>query len=162
MAFISRAEREKKIIRLTLWLLHKKLGLSTEEMAKDLENCGNQIFREMYAILKETCNNIQRPFQKRTAYEVGVVFMWLAYKDTAYKNPTEWAFTQTLLRAPQLLQVTEEITKPPEEWTANVWHQSKKDTDKLRAEGKISNNEHSPAEEIYIPSLQRRRLKKLR
>jgi hypothetical protein len=161
MAQILGAEKEKKTVRLAVWLLHKKLGKSTEDIANDLKNCGNPVFREMFEVLRETCENIERPFQRKTAYEIGVIFLWIMYRDTAYKDPAYYGIMKILLRAPELLTMLKPLVKPPKHWYVNVWHQSKKNTETLKEEGKIPEYAKSPDEDIFVPSKQYRKLKKL-
>lgn len=162
MPGIMGAEKQKKTIRLAVWLLQKKLGKKIEDMAYDLEHCGNPVFKEMYQVMvKDIAENIEEDFQKRTVLEVGTVFLWILYKDTAYKDPAYYGFYRILLKAPQLLTLLKDYVKPPEEWYVNVWHRTKKHTREKRKRGDIPEYAKSDDESIFTPGEQAKKLKRL-
>lgn len=163
MATMREAGKQKKAIRIAMWLLQKKLGVTVESMANDLEHSGNPIFQELYSALLKTVENNDSAFQRRTTYQVGVTMLWVLYRDTGYKDETYWGLTQILLKAPELLTALSEggYLKPPEKWACNVWNKSRIRTKRLRKEGKIPENAYSVDEDIFIPTKQRRKLRKL-
>jgi hypothetical protein len=160
MAGIIKSNVEKKVIRLTIYLLQKKLHKSVKEMAYDLEHCGNPVFSELYNILIETSNNIEREFQKQTTYEIGIVFLWMAYRDTAYKDPVYGGLMQAMMSS-KLLEGLKSLVKPPSEWYVNVWNRTKQNTEEKRKRGKIAPYQKSHDESIFTPGEQAKRLKKL-
>lgn len=163
MASLKDASKQKKIIRIIMWLLQKKLGKTVDDMANDLEHCGNPIFQELYLVLMETVNNNESKFQRKTSYQVGVTMLWILYRDSAYKDPTYWSLAQLLLKAPELLTILSNkgYLKPPAKWSCNVWDRSRKRTKMLQDRGDIPKNAKSIDEDIFVPSIQKRKLKKL-
>lgn len=155
------AERDKKVIRLAIWLLHKKLGTTPEKMAKDLENSGHQGFQALYRELCEMCKHINRKWQRKTTFSIGVTLLWIAYRDSAYRDIICWALLALLEKSPELTAIIKPYVKPPSEWYVNVWDATKAHTEKLRGEGKLPERAQSLGEEIFVPSKQKRKLEKL-
>lgn len=145
---------------MAVWLLSKKLGKSYEDMSNDLENCGNPIFRIAYETLKETSDKVLRGFQKKTTLQLGTVLIWILYRDTAYKDIAYDAL-HSLITNNDLQTTLKDYIKPPNEWHVNVWHKSKLHTEELKSKGKLGYGQVSPDEEIFVPSKQRKKLKKL-
>jgi hypothetical protein len=163
MASMRAAGKQKKIIRITIWLLQKKLGKTVNDMANDLKHCGNPVFQELYYILLETVNNNESTFQRETTYQVGITMLWILYKDTGYKDPSYWGLAQLLLKAPELLTTLSDggYLKPPKKWACNVWDRSRKRTKMLQERGDIPKNAKSLDEDIFVPGIQKRKLEKL-
>lgn len=154
------ANTDKKVIRMAIWLLHKKLGKSYSDMENDLKNCGNDVFREMYNILLETSEKVDRDFQRNTTLRIGTVLLWILYRDTAYRDITYDAL-RTIILSDDLTTALDSYWKPANEWMVNVWSRSKKHTEELSKKGKIAPNQVSLDEEIFIHSKQKKKLEKL-
>lgn len=162
MKGIMAAEKEKKLIRLTIWLLTKKLGVSVAEMQDDLDNCGNPVFQKMYQVLLHTSNQIQRRFQQKSTLEIGTVFLWILYRDTAYRDPAYYAIFQMLRKSFGMDEAIKEYVKLPDEWYVNVWDKTKKRTEEKRKNGEIPERSVSHEEEIFITGKQKKKLKELK
>lgn len=161
MADVIFGEYSKKIIRLGLALVHKKLGVSTKIVAEDLQYCQNPVIRGLNKVLLAGSNNIKRQHQSQRIKEVGQLFLWIMYKDTAYRDVFFWMLYQVLKRADKILPLIEPYVKDPEDWTPNLWHESKQQTKKLRKEGKLPDYAKSMEETIFTPSIQDRRHQKI-
>ena len=86
---IAPADRDKKIIRFALWYARKKLaeGKTRDEIAYDMQHCGNPIIRNLYKKICDGLDQIKEEPQRNRTKEVVEFFLWILNKDTAYRQP---------------------------------------------------------------------------
>ena len=85
--------------------------------------------------------------------DLGSFLLWVAFKDTAYRDPLFW-IVDGLVRDPDFHTDIKEYVKDPKDWYCPQWVKSKKETKKLLDEGVIPEFGMSPAEEVFVPQAQ--------
>ena len=160
---ILTANKSKKYVRAGIWLLRKKLGSGAEAEAvhSDLMHCGNPAINFIAQILVYSGKQVKERYQAKVVKDLGEFFLWIIYKDTAYRDIFFWALDQILQRATEIRQWIKPYVKEPSEWNVNLWHDSKVRTEKLRKEKRIPPYMKSFDENLFVPSEQRKKLKKL-
>jgi len=157
---VAWGDKHKKLIKIAEGWLRKKIGASISVVHEDLEHCGNPIFARLAIYLNQAADEVQRDYQQKIIRDYGELFLWIMYKDTAYRDPAFWILYQMLEHADVLKKELEQYVKDPEDWYVNAWNESKKNTAEKRKEGKIPKNRKSFDESIFTPPEQLRRLKK--
>jgi hypothetical protein len=127
---------------------------------EDLQVCGNPIFARIALLINEAGDNIDASYQSKITKELGELFLWILYKDTAYRDIVFWLLWQLVQDSDRLKKELEYYVKEPEEWYVNTWTRTKAQTKKMRDEGKISKTRKAPSESIFTPSEQAALLKK--
>lgn len=157
------SEREKKIIRLGVWLLRKKLGesASVSHIHDDMLYCGNPVIKKITEIINKSANLCKEDFQKKTVTELSELGLWICYKDTAYRDMFFWILNEMLEHADELKKELKPYVKEPKDWYVNVWHEGKKDSQKKRESGEIPFYAFSETEKVFSKEIQRRRLNKI-
>ena len=159
---IYQSHMHKKTIRAAVWLLRKKLGKTAEADAihSDLTNCGNAVIQLIVGLLNDAGDEVTEKYQKNTIKQLGELLVWIVYKDTAYRDPLFWMIYQ--IGNEQVKEAVRPYVKEPEDWYVNLWHTSKEHTKELRERGEIPAHAMSPDEEIFTPSIQRKKLNKFK
>lgn len=157
---ISDGDKYKKIVKIAIGWARKKLGANVEKVHEELEVCGNPIFARIAVLINATADNIDAKYQSKVVRELGELFLWILYKDTAYRDMVFWILWQLLEDPERLKKELEYYVKDPEEWYVNVWVRTKAQTKKLQDEGKISKTRKAPSESIFTPTEQAQLLKK--
>lgn len=162
---ILAAEKPKKLIRLAVWLLRKKLGDAGHGYAihHDMIHSANPVMKYLTEKINKASENItDEEYQRNTVRELSELALWIVSKDTGYRDIFFWLLNDILEDADGLKEALKEYVKPPEKWYVNVWSKTKANTKKLRKDGKISKYAMSHDEEIFTPSIQKKRLEKLK
>lgn len=154
----------KKIIRTTVWLLRHKLGscATVERVHEDLMESGNATVQFLTGMLNYAGKNIKERYQSKTVSELGELSIWILTKDTAYRDIFFWLLDQVLQRATEIRKWIQPYVKDPKDWYVNVWHETKKESDKLKTEGRIPKYGKSASEKIFTPAEQQRVLNRTR
>ena len=160
------SEKQKKLIRMAVWLLREKLGkcATAEAIKDDMTNCPNPIFQQLADLMYRAEAAVDSGWSKKIIGEVGVLELWIMYKDTAYKPVVLWMLRELKHKIeddPVFAQQIEDEASEPEDWYVNTWIRSMKKTKQLRKQGKIPEYAESHEESIFIPSKQKKRLKRL-
>ena len=162
---ILAGEKPKKLIRLAVWMLRKKLGDAGSGAAihHDMIHSANPVMKYLTEKINEASEHItDEEYQRNTVRELGELALWIMGKDTGYRDIFYWLFNEILKDADELRESMKDYIKPPEKWYVNVWSKTKKNTKMLRKKGKISKHSMSHDEEIFTPSIQGKRLSKIR
>jgi len=157
---IAWGDKHKKLIKIADGWLRKKMGASVTVVHKDLQNCGNPVFSRIAEYLNYAANQVKEDYQKRMMLDYGELFLWILYKDTAYRDPALWVLYQLLKNSDVLIKEIEPYVKEPDDWYVNAWHDSKKHSKEQQAEGKIPKTVKSFDESIFTPPEQSKRLQK--
>jgi len=161
MTDIIYGERQKKILRMLLKAGQKFLKLEAKVVDENLQYAQNPVVKNLNSILLIAAAQIDPKWQKDCVKQYGQAGLWTIIKDTAYRDTFFWMLDQILQHADELREMLKPYVKPPEEWTPNQWHASRKISDKLKKEGKISKDNKSLEESIYTPNIQNKRHEKL-
>jgi len=160
MTDIAWGEHSKKVLRLLLKLGYHHLKVDMDIIDENLSFYPNPVIKNLNAILIIGANQIKPYWQRRMTKAYGQLILWLIAKDTAYRDIFFWVFNEVLKKADELRKMIKPFVKPPEEWTPNIWFDSKNKTKQLREEGKIPENTHSFEESMWIKSIQDKRYEK--
>jgi hypothetical protein len=160
---ILQSESSKRVIKWGLWLLRKKLGeqANVKAIHDDLENCGNLVIKRLNDINTECANKVKCDHQKNIQIELVELFLWIAYKDTAYRCQFFFELNEILKNSDELQRLIKPYLKQPKDFHVNVWMDSKEETKKQTEEGKIGKGQVSFAESCHVPSIQRKRLSEI-
>jgi len=155
------SEKEKKLVRLTVYLLRKKLGecAKAENIHNDMLDCGNDGIREIAKIINETADLVQEPYQRKTIKQISELGLWICYKDTAYRDNFFYTLDKILSNAEAIRVMIKPYVKHPDKWTVNSWNESKKITAEEKKDKKIM--QLSDAEKIFVPKLQGQQIAKI-
>jgi hypothetical protein len=159
---IAWGDKHKKLIKIADGWLRRKIGASVDVVHKDLSNCGNPVFFRIAKILNKAADYVDTKYQQKIIRDYGELFLWIMYKDTAYRDPAFWILYQLLDNAEVIKKELEPYVKEPEDWYVNCWNRSKINTAKGRKDGRIPNNRKSFDESIFTPPEQLQKLKKYR
>jgi hypothetical protein len=160
---ILSADKAKKYVRAAIWMLRKKLGkeATTEAIHDDLTHSGNPAIYLFAQMLNYSSEQIKERWQASVVKDLGEFFLWVMYKDTAYRDVFFWVLDQVLQRATELRQWIKPYVKDPHDWNVNVWHRSKKRTKKMRKENRLPPYMKSFDENLFVPSEQQKKLKRM-
>lgn len=161
---IMLADKNKKYIRAAIWMLRKKIGDSATAPAvhDDLKHSGNPVIYLLSQILTYAGNQIKEPYQSKVVRELGEFFLWIMYRDSGYRDVFFWILDQLLQRADEVRQYIKPYVKEPKDWNVNIWHDTKANTKKLQKEKRIPPYQKAFDENIFVPSEQRKKLKKIK
>lgn len=165
MVNIMLGETQKKIIRLGISLVQKKIKkcVTQKNIKEDMYNCGNQVFAELAQLLLKTADLIKSPYgQKEVLSEVALFELWVAYKDTAYNPIVAYMINEIIQNADHWKKIVKPYLVPPEDWYVNQWIEAKKQSDKLRKDGKIPKYGKALSESVFTPSEQSQRIHKMK
>jgi hypothetical protein len=157
---IASGDKYKKIIKIADKWIRSKLGASVEVVHADMENCGNPAFSIVDELINMAADSIDEKYQQKMVRNYGELFLWILYKDTAYRDVAIWLLYQLANNGDELKEMLKPYLRQPDEWYVNSWNKSKRHTAKLRKEGKISSVRKALDEDIFTPPTQRRMLKK--
>ena len=155
------ADWEKKILKMGLKLVAKKLGKNEIARGEALESTSNKPVKAINNLVLIASKKLKAPWQARQAKIFGQMFLWLALKDTAYRDIFFWSLYKLLKIADKLLPLVEPYVKEPKDWYPNQWVNTLEETKKQRKEGKIPINGKSNQELMFTPAVQKERLKEL-
>jgi len=139
----------------------KKLKIDQEIVDHDLKHCPNEVVKAMNTAILAGSAQMKNKWQRKTIKLFGQLGLWIVYKDTAYRDAFFWIMYQILKRADKLLKVLEPYVKEPDEWTPNLWIDSKEKTKEQKKKGEIPDYSKSMEETIFTPSIQDKRHKKI-
>lgn len=159
---IMGAEKQKKYIKLALYLLRKKLnGCSTSgDIYQDMDCCSNPAVRIIRDIIKEEASKFDTKYHSKVMEDCGLLGLWIMYKDTAYRDSFFNLIRAILDHKEELEKVIEPYLKDKEDYYVNTWIRSRKKTAELRKKGVIPEYAKSHEETIFTPTAQQKRLKK--
>jgi hypothetical protein len=161
MSDIVTGEFPKKIIRMAVKLIRKYLKADAKKVEEDLKFCKNPVTKVVNRVLLAGANKLKPEYQRNAVKELGQLGLWILQKDTAYRDVFFWMLYQLLKMSNKLLPIVERYVKPPEEWTPNIWYDSKQITIDKKEQGKIPVGSKSFEETIYVPDIQEKRQAKL-
>lgn len=163
MTDVLSADKPKKFVRAGVWLLRKKLGkaATAEAISSDLRNSGNPAIYLFAQMLDYAGKQVKERYQAKVVKDIGEFFLWIIYKDTAYRDIFFWILDQILQRAVDIRKWIKPYVKDPHDWNVNVWHRSKARTEKFRKENKIPPYMKAFDENLFVPSEQQKKFKKM-
>lgn len=157
---IAEGNKYKRIIKIADMWLRSKLGASVKQVHYDMSNCGNPVFQELTRIVNEGGDLIDAEYQKRIVKNYGELFLWILYKDTAYRDVTIWMLNEILKNSDQLKHDLKPYLKDPKDMYVNSWVKSKEHSDEAKKANRISRSAKSLDEYIFTPSVQQKMLRK--
>jgi len=165
MAHIKAAGKQKKLIRLCVWLLRKKLGEcgTAKAIHDDIINCGNPALAFINNLIIESTDKIKCDWQKNTINELSEIGIWIgAYKDTAYRDWFFYMLDDFLKQenVEKLRELIKPYVKEPKDWHVNLWIDSKEMTKQKREKGELLKNQKSEAESMFTAPLLKKKLSK--
>lgn len=160
---ILAADKSKKYVRAGIWLLRKKLGKEATAPAihDDLKHSGNPAIQFLSQMLSYASKEVKEEYQSKVIKDLGEFFIWIMYKDSAYRDIFFWMLDQILQRAEEIRGWIKPYVKEPKDWNVNVWHRSKARTKKLREEQRIPPYQKAFDEDLFVPSEQIKKLEKM-
>lgn len=145
----------------------KNMGLVTpdeksaiEVMHDDLINCTNYPIRKMYTKMMESAGYMGESYQATIISDMGAPILWMAYRDTAYRDPFFW-WLYEVFSDPEMLKALKTYVKPPSMWYCPNWKQSKDATKYKKDSGEIKTFDMSPEEKMFVPKFQQDELDKI-
>lgn len=156
------ADWEKKILKMGLKLVAKKLGKTELAREQCLKATTNKPIKSLNNLILIASRKLKAPWQERQAKIFGQMFLWLALKDTAYRDIFFWSLYKLLKMANKLIPLVEPYVKKPKDWYPNQWLDTLDNTHKQQKEGKIPANGKSKTEEMFCPDIQREKFKRMR
>lgn len=165
MTDIIYGERMKKMFRMMLKTGMRFLKAEIQVVDENLRLSQNPVIKNLNSIILMGVAHTDPGWQKKMMQAYGQMGLWLIIKDTAYRDSFFWMldqWTEAAIKNPEKVRaMLKPYVKPPEEWTPNRWQSSKKLSNKLRREKKISRDQKSFEETIWTPTTQDARHKKL-
>jgi len=155
------ADWEKKILKMGLKLVAKKLGKTELVREQQLAATTNKPVKTLNNLILIASAKLKAPWQSRQAKIFGQMFLWLALKDTAYRDIFAWTLYKLLKSADKLIPLVEPYVKEPKDWYPNQWRDTLDETKKQRKNGEIPVNAKSEVEKLFTPTIQKKRLEKL-
>lgn len=119
----------------------------------DLRMCPNQGIRKIYKKLLTAGEAMPTQHHSSIITDMGAFLLWVAFKDTAYRDPLFWMMDE-LLGDKELKNDIKLFVKQPKDWYCPQWIASKEETARLQDEGKLQEFGLSPAERRFVPMLQ--------
>jgi hypothetical protein len=166
MSDIMHGEHLKKILRMLLKTGYKFLKKDMAMVNSDLRYTQNPVIKNLNTLVIIGANNLHQKdnWQKNMVLGYGQSLLWVVTKDTAYRDVFFWTLDKlvdSIIKNPKKWkQMLKPYIKSPEEWTPNLWSDSKLKSDKLKREGKIPKNAKSLEEVMFTPSAMKQKLKK--
>jgi len=156
-------EKDKQIIRLTLWILRKKLGTkgNANAIKEEMQVCSNDAIRNITKIINDHADQIKCPYQRMITSDLSMLFLWILLHDTAYRNVAFAILDDILINAKELRKMIAPFVVPPEQLYPNVWNDGKAITEQQRKEGRIPEYAVSNVERQCVPNLHRADIKKI-
>jgi len=168
MLDIKQADNLKFRIRLFTYFINRELtkkakeyGLILKEgqtvidaMREDLENCTNLPIRNIYFKISEASNKMGENYQTEIIQQYSIIFLWILYRDTAYRDPFFWVISE-VVNNPVFMEQLKPYVKPPDLWYCPNWNKSKKNTLDKKISGELGRFELSPEEKVFVPKFQR-------
>lgn len=160
---IVHTEKDKQVIRLTLWLLRKKLGASgsAKQIQEEMKVCSNDAVRNIAKIINDHAEQIKCPYQRYIVKDLSMLFLWILLHDTAYRNIAFAILDHILSKAEALRKMIKPFVLPPEKLYPNVWKDGKDISDEQKEEGRIPEYAVSNVERQCVPNLHRQDIKKI-
>ena len=155
-------EKDKQIIRLSLWLLRKKLGAkgNAKQIQAEMEVCSNDAIRNIAKLINDNAAKIKCPYQRKMVTELSMLFLWILIHDTAYRNIGFAILDDMFSNSKELKAMIKPFVLPPDRWYCNVWLDSKDITKQQKEEGRIPEYAVSNIERQCVPSLHRQDIKR--
>lgn len=164
MVDIAHGEKLKKIFRMVLSTGMKFAKRDMVMAGRDLQVNQNPVIRNLNTLLLMTASHLKQKdqWQSRTMTGYGQALLWMVVKDTAYRDPFFWMINEILKHPEEMKKLLEPYVKPPEEWIANQWEDSKNKTRLLKKKGDIPEHGKSFEETLFTPQIQDKRMKELK
>jgi len=164
---ITQADNLKFKFRLFMYFINKELtketgkhGLKLQDgqtvfdaINEDMKVCTNPVIRSMYNKMMESTQYMDEKYQAEIIKQFGGVFLWILYRDTAYRDPFFWVISE-VIKDPCFQDNLNQYVKSPDMWYCPNWNKSKKITAEKRDVGELTRFELSPTENIFVPKMQ--------
>lgn len=160
---ITPVDTEKWYFRIAFeWFIKKYSGGKNSKIIHDeMVDCGNPVIRHLMRLKDEIKENIYDSgdpsiidgWQKNNIDKTVEFFLWILYKDTAYRQIFFWAMKNLMDDKKELMPEIMRYYTEPKDWYVNIWNESKRITKKQRDGGIISNTELSDAEKFFVPNI---------
>ena len=157
------SDADKRLVKLTVYLLRKKLGeqASAKAIHDDMQHCGNFGIKIINDIVVDAAQLVKCPHQKGVVQDLTELGLWICYKDTAYRDIFFYILDEILKRADEIRELIKPYVKQPKDWHVNVWIDSKETTKRQIKDGNIPAGSVSFAESVHVKDIQKKRLSKI-
>ena len=167
MLDIPAADNLKLRLRLFMYFINKELTKRAKEyglvlrdgqtvldaMHEDMQNCTNPVISRAYQKMILASKSMGESYQSEIINQMGVVFLWILYRDTAYRDPFFWMISE-ITSEPDFQSVLQPYVKPPELWYCPNWNMSKKITSDKKELGELGRFDMSQTEDVFVPARQ--------
>jgi len=116
----------------------------------DLRVCPNRGVRKIYKKIIEAGGHMKEHYQAATIIDLAPFVLWVAYHDTAYRDPLFW-IADELVKDPEFREDIQPFVRKPADWYCPVWHDCKENTRTSRERGEINQFQLSPDEAMFVP-----------
>lgn len=152
------ADKTKNQIRLAAWWLRHKYagGANKDKIHDDMLNCGNPVLRKIFYKINELAD-IKEGYQRSMIVDFVELFLWILYKDTAYRDPFFYIAKNIFDIKDELMPDIMKYYKEPKDFYVNRWHDTKENTKKGRENKSVLSDELSYDETFFVGETQRAR-----
>jgi hypothetical protein len=164
MSDIISADTAKWKVRFVMYFLQKELTKIAKEQGinipkgksiidlvhDDLRTCPNRGIRLMYKKIVEAGSNMKEHYQMSTIIDLAPFVLWVAYHDTAYRDPLFWTVNE-IMNERSFKDDIQPFVKDPKDWYCPVWHDTKENTKTMQEKGELTKFQLSPDELFFVP-----------
>lgn len=154
---IEPVDTEKWYFRIAMnWFIKKYSGGKNSRLIhEEMMNCGNPIIHYFLNLKDDVVSNIseREKWQRSNIDNIAEFFLWILYKDTAYRQIFFWSLKKLMDDKKILLPDINKYYNKPEEWFVNIYSEAKNLTDNKRNTGEIPKTNLSHAESFFVPRL---------
>lgn len=100
------------------WFTSKVVDI--EAMEEDLDASDDPLISPIWEVFQEMLDRIERPHQEREARYFGTLLLWVAQRDTAYRDAMLWALKRLWSRPDFRGAIGDLDPRDPDEWYANL------------------------------------------
>lgn len=145
-------------------LTYKFLKQDMQMVANDLRVDPNPVIRYLNDVLILGASHLHQKdnWQKNTILGYGQLALWMAKKDTGYDQAFYWMLDKAFDHPKEFKAMLKPYVVEPEDWTPNLWENSKIKSRKLRKEKKIPINAQCLEETLYMPDRQQERFEAIK
>jgi hypothetical protein len=140
---VERLDPMKHALRAALWALHGTLR-SQRDIEYDLEHAADPVTRALWEAVRGVAVQVERSHQRRMILEFGGFAVWLAYKDSAYRDVRD-ALLQALAEKHDVRTVQ---AKPAREWYVNAYEEAVAEQHARIAAGTASEEERAQPDRV--------------
>jgi len=158
------ADNAKWKVRIMMYFMQRELtkmmkehgvlipkGKSVMDMVHDdLRTCPNRGVRKLYKKIIEAGSHMKERYQMGTIIDLAPFALWVAYHDTAYRDPLFWVANE-IIDDHEFKEDIKPFVKQPNEWYCPLWHDAKENTQEKRDNDELTKFQISDDEGMFVP-----------